>query len=153
MASLLFNMQSSFAITFLPRRKSVLSSWLWLPSAVILKLKKIKSVIASTFSPSICHDVMGLDTMIWIFWMMSFMAAFSLFSFTLIKRLFSSFYFLPLKWYHLHIWSCWYCLAISIPACDSSFFQYEKAKIYESHHCGQLCMVHTISNWFLAPVL
>ena len=59
------------------------------PSTVFLELKKIKSVTLSAFLPSICHEVMGLDTMILVFWMLSFKPAFSLFFLTLIKRLFS----------------------------------------------------------------
>ena len=56
----LFNMLSKLAIAFLPRSKCLLVSWLQLQSTVILEPKKIKSVTASTFSPSICHEVMGL---------------------------------------------------------------------------------------------
>ena len=85
--SLLFNMLSRLVIAFLPRSKHLLISWLQSPSAVILEPKKIKSV---TVWPSICHEVMGLDTLILIFWMLSFKPAFSLPSFTFIKRLFSS---------------------------------------------------------------
>ena len=59
--SLLFNMLSRFVIAFLPRTKRLLTSWLQSPSAVILEPKKIKSVTISTVSPSICHEVMGLD--------------------------------------------------------------------------------------------
>ena len=59
-----FNMLSSLVITFLPRNKCLLISWLQLPSAVILESKKIKSVTVSIFSPSICHDAMGPDAMI-----------------------------------------------------------------------------------------
>ena len=66
MMSLLFNMLSSFVIAFLPRRKSLLISWLQSPSAVILKSKKIKSVTVSIDSPSMCHKVMGLDAMIFV---------------------------------------------------------------------------------------
>ena len=58
--SLLFNMLSRLVITFLPMSKHLLISWLQSPSAVILELPKIKS---ATVSPSICHEVMGLDTM------------------------------------------------------------------------------------------
>ena len=65
--SLLFNMLSRFVIAFLSRSKCLLISWLQLPSAVILEPKKIKSVTASTFSPSICHEVIGLDAMIFVF--------------------------------------------------------------------------------------
>ena len=64
--SLLFNMLSSFVIAFLPRRKSLLISWLQSPSAVILESKKIKSVTVSIDSPSMCHKVMGLDAMIFV---------------------------------------------------------------------------------------
>ena len=62
--SLLFNMLSRLVITFLPRSKRLLISWLQSPSAVILEPKKIKSVTVSIVSPSICHGVMGLDAMI-----------------------------------------------------------------------------------------
>ena len=65
--SLLFNMLSRFVIAFLPRSKCLLISWLQSPSAVILEPKKIKSVTVSIVSPSICHEVMGLDAMILVF--------------------------------------------------------------------------------------
>ena len=65
--SLLFNMLVGFVITFLPRSKHLLISWLQSPSAVILEPKKIKSVTVSIVSPSICHEVMGLDGMILVF--------------------------------------------------------------------------------------
>ena len=87
--SLLFNM-SRLVIAFLPRSKHLLISWLQSPSAVILEPKKIKSVMVSIVSPSICHKVMGPDAMILVFWMLSFKPTFSLSSFTFIKRLFSS---------------------------------------------------------------
>ena len=64
---LLFNMLSRLVIIFLPRSKHLLISWLWSSSAVILEPKKIKSVIVSTVSPSICHEVMGLDATILVF--------------------------------------------------------------------------------------
>ena len=59
--SLLLNMLSSLVITFLPRSKHLLISWLHSPSKVILEPKKRKSVTVSTFPPSICHEVIGLD--------------------------------------------------------------------------------------------
>ena len=65
--SLLFNMLSKLVITFLPRNRHLLISWLQSPSAVILEPKKIKSDTVSTVSPSICHEVMGPDTMIFVF--------------------------------------------------------------------------------------
>ena len=85
--SLLFNMLSRLVTAFLPRSKCLLISWLQSPSAAILEPPKIKSV--STVSPSISHEVMGLDAMILVFWMLSFKSNFYS-PFTFIKRLFSS---------------------------------------------------------------
>ena len=65
--SLLFNMLSRLVITFLPRTKRLLISWLQSPSAVIFEPKKIKSDTVSTVSPSICHEVMGPDVIILVF--------------------------------------------------------------------------------------
>ena len=65
--SLLFNMLSRLVIAFLPKSKCLLISWLQSPSAMILEPKKIKSVTVSIVSPSICHEVMGSDAMIFIF--------------------------------------------------------------------------------------
>ena len=67
---LLFNMLSMFVIAFLPRSKRLLISWLQWLSTVIWGHKKIKSIIVSTFSPPICHKVMGLEPMIFVFWML-----------------------------------------------------------------------------------
>ena len=65
--SLLFNMLSRLVITFLPRSKRLLISWLQSSSAVIVEPRKIKSATVSTVSPSICYEVMGLDAMILVF--------------------------------------------------------------------------------------
>ena len=65
--SLLFNMLFRLVITFLPRSKRLLISWLQSPSAVIWEPKKIKSDTVSTVSPSICREVMGPDAMILVF--------------------------------------------------------------------------------------
>ena len=65
--SLLLNMLSRLVITFLPRSKHLLISWLWSPSAVIFEPKKIKSDTVSTVSPSISHELMGPDAMIFVF--------------------------------------------------------------------------------------
>ena len=62
--SLLFNMLARLVITFLPRSKQLLISWLQLPSAVVLEPPKIKSATVSTVSPSISHEVMGPDATI-----------------------------------------------------------------------------------------
>ena len=86
--SLLFNMLSRLVITFLPRSERLLISWLQSPSAVILEPKKIKYDSVSIISPTIFHEVMGPDAMILVFWMLSFKPAFSLSSFTFIKRFF-----------------------------------------------------------------
>ena len=65
--SLLFNILSRLVITYLPRSKCLLISWLQSPSAVMLEPKKIKSATVSTVSPSISHEVMGPDAMILVF--------------------------------------------------------------------------------------
>ena len=79
--SLLFNMLSRLVITFLPRSKCLLISWLQSPSAVILEPPKIKS---ATVSPSICHEVVGPDVMILVFWMLSFKPMIMFIKFTII---------------------------------------------------------------------
>ena len=65
--SLLFHMLSTLGITFLPRSKRLLISWLQSPSAVILEPRKIKSVSVFIAFPSICHESMGQDAMILVF--------------------------------------------------------------------------------------
>ena len=87
--SLVFNRLSRLVITFLPRSKHLLISWLKSQSAVILESRKIKSATVSTVSPSTYHEGMGPDAMILVFWMLSFKPTFSLSSFTFIKRLFN----------------------------------------------------------------
>ena len=119
--SLLFNMLSRSVITFLPKSKRLLISWLQSPSAVILEPIKIKSATVSTVSPSISHEVMGPDAMILVFWMLSFKPTFSLSSFTFIKRLFSSSSLFAIRvvssaFLRLLI----FLPAILIPACASS---------------------------------
>ena len=107
--SLFFDMLSRFVIASLPRiGKHLLISWLQSLSAVILEPKKIKSVIASTFSLFICHEVMGLDAMVLVF---ECLLSSQLFHSPLSPSSRGSLiplHFLPLKWYHLHIWGCWY---------------------------------------------
>ena len=123
-------MLSRLVITFLPRSKCLLISWLQSPSAVILEPRKIKSATVSTFSPSschewgtlyvdaqsrtrlmwlsssssICHEMMGPDAMILGFWMLKFKPAFPLSSRGSLVPL----CFLLLEWYHLHRWGSWY---------------------------------------------
>ena len=76
MMSLLFNLLSRFVIAFLPRSKGLLISWLQSPSALILETKKMNSLTVSTVSPSICHEVIGPDAMIFVVWMLSLKASF-----------------------------------------------------------------------------
>ena len=119
--SLLFNMLSRLVIAFLQRSKHLLISWLQSPSAVILELQNIKSVTVSIFPSSTCHEVIGPDTMSFVFWILSFKPAFSLSFFTFIKRLFSS---SPLS--AIRVVSSVYLRlliflpAVLIPACASS---------------------------------
>ena len=65
--SLLFNILSRFVVAFLPRRRCLFILWLQSPSIVVLEPKKMKSVTVSIVSPSICHEVMGLDAVILVF--------------------------------------------------------------------------------------
>ena len=123
--SLLFHTLSGFVIAFLPRSKCLLISWLQSPSAVILEPKKRKSVIVSLDSLSICHEVIGPDAVILVFWMLSFKPAFSLSSFTLIKRLFNSSLLAAIRvlssaYLRLLI----FLPAILIPACASSSLKF-----------------------------
>ena len=97
-----------FVLAFLPGSKCLLISWLQSPSTAILEPNKIKSVTVSIVSSFICNEVMGLDAMILVFWMLSFNPAVSHSSFTFIKRLLALLSFLPLEQCHLHIWGCWW---------------------------------------------
>ena len=120
--SLCFNVLFRFVIGFLPRRRCLLISWLQSPSPVILEPKKIKYVIVSIVSPSVCHEVMRPDTMISVLWMLNFKPPFSLSFFTLIKRFFSSsllfairvvsFAYLRLR---IFTWRSWFQLVLHGP--------------------------------------
>ena len=118
---LLFNMLSSLVIAFLPRSKCLLISWLQSPSAGILELKKLKSLTVSIVSPSICHEVMGLDAMILVFGMLSLKPTFSLSSFTFIKRPFSSSSLSAVRVVsYVYLRSLIFLSAILLPACAPS---------------------------------
>ena len=106
---LLFNILSRLVIALLPRSKHILISWLQSPSAVILEPKKIKCLTVSIVSPSICHEVMGLDAMILVFsecWVLRLLYHSPL----LLSSRCSSvpLHFLPYRWCHLHICGYWY---------------------------------------------
>ena len=117
--SLLFNMPSRLVITFLPSKRLLISR-LQLPSVVILEPRKIKSVTVCTASPSIYHEVMGLDAMILVFWMLSFKPTFSLYSFPFIKRLFSSSLLSAITVVSAYLSLLIFLLAILISTCASS---------------------------------
>ena len=119
--SLLFNTLPRFVIAFLPRSNCLLISWLQSPSTMILEPKKMKSVTTYTFSPSICHEVMGQDAMI-LFFFISFKPALSSSFFTLIKRPFSSSLLSAIRVVSsAHLRSLMFLLPITlIPACNLS---------------------------------
>ena len=113
---LLFNVLSRLVIAFLPRSKRLLISWLQSPPGVILELKKIKFL-----TPSICHKMMGLVAMIFVFWMLCFKPTFSPSSFTFIKRLFSSSSFSAIRGVSsVYLRLLLFLPAVLIPACASS---------------------------------
>ena len=115
-----FPAQCLFLIAFLSRSNRLLISWLQSPSAVTLEPKR-KAVTASTVSPSICHEVMGTDTMVLVFLIFSFKLALSLSSFTLIKRLFSSSLLSAIRVVSsTYLRFLMFLLPILIPACNSS---------------------------------
>ena len=119
--SLLFSMVSWFVIAFLPRSKNLLIPWLQMPPAVIFEPKKMKSVTVSIVSPFICHEVIGQDAVVFVFWMLSFKPVFSLFSFTFIKRLFRSSSLSAIKVVSsVCLRLLMFLLAILISACASS---------------------------------
>ena len=119
--SLVFNMLSRLVITFLPKSKHLLISWVQSPSAVILEPPKIQSVIVCTVSPSICHEMMGPDAMILVFLMLSFKPTFALSSYTFIQRLFSSSSLFVIRVVSSsYLMLLIFLLVILIPACASS---------------------------------
>ena len=99
--SLLFNVLSRLVTAFLPRSKCLLISWLQSPSAVILGPPQNKVCHCFHCFPSICHEVMGQDTTILVFWMLSFKPTFSFSTFTFIKRTLIVSYGNPLQCYCL----------------------------------------------------
>ena len=163
--SLLFNILSRVVIAFLPRSKHHLISWLQSPSVVILEPKKIKSLIVS---PSVCLEVMGQDAMILVFWMLSFKSAFSLSSFTFIKRLFSySLLSAIMVVSSAYLKLLIFLLAVLIPACASSspafYMMYSAYKLNKQVDNVQpwctpfptlnqsvvLCKVLTVASWLI----
>ena len=147
-------MLSRLVITFLPRSKRLLISWLQSPSAVILELKKIKALTVSIVSPSICLEVMGLDAMILVFRMLSFKPTFSLSSFTFIKRLFSYLLSAISVVSSAYLRLLIFLLAILIPACASSspafLMMYSAYKLNnQGDNIQPWCTVFPIWNQFV----
>ena len=95
---LLFNMLSTFVKAFLPRSKRLLISWLQSSSTMILEPKKTRFVTVSTFSLSIHHEIMGPDTMILVFWMLSIKPAFNSPLSPISRGCLVFLHFLPLEW-------------------------------------------------------
>ena len=115
-------MLSRLVIAFLSRNKYLLISGLQSTSAVILEPQKIKSV---TVSPSTCHEVMGPDAMILVFWMLSFKPTFSLSYFTFILKLFSSSSLSAMRVVSsVYQWLLIFLLEILIPASASSILEF-----------------------------
>ena len=113
-------MLSRLVIAFLARSKHLLILRLQSPSAVILEPKKIMSLTLSIVSQSVFHEVMELDAMILVFWMLNFKPAFSLPSFTSIKRLFNSFSLSAIRVVSsVYLRLLIFLAAIFIPACAS----------------------------------
>ena len=126
--SLLINMLYRFVLAFLSWSKHLLISWLHSPSAVIFGAQENKAFHCFHGFPSICYEVIWLDAMIFIFWMLSFNPAFSLSSFTFIKRCFTSSSPSAMSGCHLHIWG--YYNSLCIP---SLFF----------HWTNIVCLLHS----------
>ena len=123
--SLHFNMLSRFDIAFLLKSKHLLISWLQSLSTVILKPKKVKYVTASTYSPSVCHEVVELDVMILVFWMLCFSQFF--FSTLLFYPSLSVIRVVSSAYMRLLI----FLLAILIPVCDSSSLAFHMYPTYK----------------------
>ena len=152
--SLLLNMLSRLVIAFPPRSKCLFISWLQSWSPVILEPKQRKFITVSIVSLSICHGMMGPDAMIFVFWMLGFKPAFSLSSFTFIKRLFSSSSLSAIRvvssaYLRLLI----FLLAILIPACASSSLAFHRIySAYKLNKPGLQYTALTYSFSYLEPV-
>ena len=156
--SLLLNTLPKFVIAFLPRSNCLLISWLQSPSAVILEPNKRRICHCFHLSPSICHEAMGLDAMIscLFFLILSFKPAFSLFSFTLIKRFFSSSSFSAIRVISsTYLRLLVFLPAILIPACNSSSPAFRMmCSVYKLNEEGdnkQPCIPFSILNQSVVP--
>ena len=149
--SLLFDVLSRFVIAFLPRSKRLLISGLQSPSIVILEPKKIKYFTVSTFSPSICHEVMGPDAMIFVFQMLSFKPAFHPPLSSSSRGPLVPLRFLPLGWYSAYLMLLMFLPAVLSPACDS--FGLEFCMMYSAYKLNKqvtICNLDVILSQFRA---
>ena len=116
---------------------------------------KIKCLTVSIVSPSICHEVMGLDAMILVFWMLGFKSTFSFSSFTFIKRLFSSSLFSVIRVVssaYLRLLVC--LLEILIPACASSSLVF--CMMYYAYKLKKQVTIYSLDiilSWFGTSLL
>ena len=142
----LFNTLSRFVITFLPRSKHLIS-FLQSPFKVILEPQKRKYDTTSALSSPICHEIMGLDAMILVFFLVfSFKLALSLSSFTLIKRLFSSYLLSAIRVVSSAYLRLWLFLPpMLIPACNSSSPPF--LMMYSEYRVKQYIYL-TSKSWF-----
>ena len=120
--TLLFNMLSRFVIAFLPRNNCLSVSWLKSPSALILELKKIKSVTISIISPSVCHEVMGPDAMILVFWMLSLSQLFPSLLLLFLVALFSLLMLMCYSFAHIFILILFCYLELNLWKAHLSYF-------------------------------
>ena len=131
--SLLFNILYRFVIAFLPRSKRLFIHGYSHSLQWSLEPKKTKSVTAFNFFPAIYHEVMGLDAIILDLWMLSFKPAFSLCSFTFIKRLFSSYLTSAIRVVSsASLRLLIFLLAILFPACISSSSEFTSCTLHLS---------------------
>ena len=141
-----------FLIAFLLSSMSLL-----LTSATLcldLETKKIKFVTVSIVSPSICHEVMGLDAIIFIVWMLSFKPAFHTALSPSSRRSLVPLCSLPLCWYYLHIWGCY----VSPGSLDSSFWLMQINTVHDvlnkqGDNIQPWCTPFPLLNQFFVPCL
>ena len=105
--SLLFKRMSRFVKAFLPKNKHLLISWLQSPLTVIVEPPK-RNLPLFLFFPHLFYEVMGLDTFTLAFWMLILCQLFHSHFSPSSRGSLVPLHFLPLEWYHLHIWGCWY---------------------------------------------
>ena len=108
MITLLFNMLSMFIIAFLPKEQASFNFMAAFTVCIDFGAQENKIYHCFHSSPSICNEVMGPDAAIFITWMLSFKPDFHSCLSPLSRGSLVPFCFLPLEWYHLHIWDCWY---------------------------------------------